>query len=407
MQKNCYTSLVIGDVGSGKTYIALLSAIGFLFNSINAKATIMAPTEVLAYQHYLELIRILELLEITDITYIYYTSKNILVNNQKQKKFNYQELVDKKVIFVGTHSIINLKEFKIDLVIVDEQHRFGVNQRGSFASNHHFLSFTATPIPRSLALSLFSKLNTQFIEKLKSRTEVATELLNIDSFFSPAYINYIKDNYTSKQAKVYIVCPKIETKEAGEGEDKIYSTIEVFDYLNKYFPNQVMMLTGKDKNKKDNLLEFKNNFNLKILVATSVIEVGVDISTARLMIIINAERFGLAALHQLRGRVGRNDLPDNKCYLCLSKKYMHSTRLRTLVDNYDGFKIAEYDLKNRGSGDMAGIIQSGFSNEIENLLKSQPDDLEKLQKIVDNLNLGELPRLQKYLESKNKEYHGE
>ena len=402
-----YTGLVIGDVGSGKTFIAFLTALGYLINSNNSKVVMIAPTEVLAYQHYQSLFKLCLDMNLGDIDLIYMSAKSTLKNNEIVPKSKQADLIsmDSKTIVIGTHSVLKLNSIPIDLVLIDEQHRFGVDQRNNFSQHpHHFISMTATPIPRSLALSLFSKLDTHFVNTLVGRKPVKTELVDFDTLFSDKYLESIAYQYLDNNAKVYIVCPKITIK---EGEEKIYSVDEVFEIFKEKFGDIVMSLTGKDKDKKDKLLDFKNNNSKKILISTSVIEVGVDVKEARLMIILNAERFGLAALHQLRGRVGRNNFEDNCCNLVTDKKYLRSKRLQVLTKSNDGFEISKMDLELRGSGELSGAIQSGFSEEIDTITKSSEDDLSYLQNIVNHLNLGDLPRLQNYINKRLQNYHGE
>jgi ATP-dependent DNA helicase RecG len=402
---NNYTSLIIGDVGSGKTYVALVSALAYIKESKASKVCLVAPTEVLAYQHYQQLVKLLKQLGIEDINTIYLSGKNKLLNGDKITKFKNDELLDKKIFCIGTHAVFNIFETNFDLVIVDEQHRFGVNQRGIFANSpHHFLSFTATPIPRTLALSLFSTLNTQFLERLEGRATITTKIITFDKVLNDDFCDMLNTKYISKGVKVYIVCPKIEVKES---EDKIYSVDEIYEFFDNRYKGKILRLTGKDKNKKETIAEFKTSLDYNILVSTSVIEVGIDIAQARVMIIMNSERFGLAALHQLRGRIGRNNEHDNICYLAIDKKYLRSSRLQVLVNSQDGFQIAQEDLKIRGSGDIAGSIQSGFAEEIEFITNIDDNDLIKLQQEVTSLDLKTLPRLHSYIINKLKNYHGE
>ncbi len=400
-----YTSLIIGDVGSGKTYVAICSALGYLKNTTNSKVVMVAPTEVLAYQHYQSLLKIKQLTSSTDIEIIYVSSKSKYLNDGKKTKIPFDTLQDKKVFVIGTHSVFNINELKFDLILVDEQHRFGVNQRGVFVDHpHHFISFTATPIPRTLALSLFSKLNTQFLDRLIGRAKISTSILPFSTIFSDTFFKRIQTQYLDKNKKIYVVCPKIDIKEA---EEKIYAVEEVYEIFSKEFGPKVLSLTGKDKGKKDILEEFKNNPDKQILVSTSVIEVGVDVKEAECIIILNSERFGLAALHQLRGRIGRNNEDTNVCILGVDGKYLYLKRLKVLVETDDGFKIADEDMKNRGYGDLAGSIQSGFSEEIELLTKCNEQDLSQITELTNSLDIDNLPRLQNYINKKLQNYHGE
>ncbi|MGL4757859.1 MAG: DEAD/DEAH box helicase [Patescibacteria group bacterium] len=400
-----YKSLVIGDVGSGKTYVALLSALAYIDKSNDSKVVLVAPTEVLAYQHYLSLIRITKQCSINNVELIYLSSKTKMLNEEKISKINFDKLINKNVFVIGTHSVFNTNSFNYDMVLVDEQHRFGVEQRGVFSNYpHHFISFTATPIPRTLALSLFNKLDTQFLERLSGRATIKTSLMSFDRFFDDDFVSKELSKYLENEEKIYIVCPKIEQKET---EDKVWSVNELVEHFEKILPNRILSLTGKHKGKKDILQDFKDNKDCSILISTSVIEVGVDISNAKAIFVVNAERFGLAALHQLRGRVGRNDDDNNKCFLVVDKKYLRSNRLSILTQSDDGFQIAESDMKNRGFGDISGSIQSGFSDEIEMLTKPEPNDLAYLTTLTEGLVLSEHPRLEKYISNKLKNYHGE
>jgi ATP-dependent DNA helicase RecG len=413
MQGKNYTGLVIGDVGSGKTFVAFLSVLGYIANSDSAKAVILAPTEILAFQHYNSLLLVASRLNIHDVDLIYVSAKAVIKNSIKLKPKDKPAMVsqDKKTIIIGTHSVLNLNNLNIDLVIVDEQHRFGVNQRNSFANYpHHFVSMTATPIPRSLALSLFAKLDTHFLDRLQGRSVIQTNIKYFEYLFSNEATEIIEKNYLNQGAKVYIVCPQVTLKDNNDGEEKVYTVEEVLAYFELKYPDQVIGLTGKDKDKKEKLQSLKEDKSKKIIVATSVIEVGIDVEEARLIIILNAERFGLAALHQLRGRVGRNNYNDNACWLVIDKKYSRSKRLDILCKSSDGFEIAQKDLELRGSGELIGGIQSGFSDEIDTITKSQPEELAYLQEIVKSLNsdsMSQLPRLNKYIESRLKGYHGE
>jgi ATP-dependent DNA helicase RecG len=400
-----YTSLIIGDVGSGKTYVAVCSALAYLKNSISSKVVMVAPTEVLAFQHYQSLLKIIEVNKIDDLHLIYISSKTKFQNGNKVTKIKYNEIGGRKVFVIGTHSVFNIEEIRFDLVMVDEQHRFGVNQRGIFANfPHHFLSFTATPIPRTLALSIFSKLNTQFLERLEGRSKVKTTIKSFPQILSTDFYLYITQNYLSRGKKIYIVCPKIEIKES---EDKVYAVEEVYEIFNEAFPNIVLSLTGKNKNKKEILEEFKNSPDIQILVSTSVIEVGVDVAEAECIVIMNSERFGLAALHQLRGRVGRNNEQTNTCILAVEEKFLNIKRLKVLVDTEDGFVIADEDMKNRGYGDISGKIQSGFTEEIDLLTKTSEADLKSITNLTKELDIQKLPRLANYIKSRLENYHGE
>jgi ATP-dependent DNA helicase RecG len=402
--------IVIGDVGSGKTIVALVLAVTFLRGLENlGQVAMLAPTEVLATQHYDTLLKLkskqAELLQFMDC--IFLTNKNCFLNGQKltRKKLelylNSTE-VKTKIFWVGTHALLFTPEVRPDLVLVDEQHRFGVRQRqfltkkkGDSQLSAHFVSFTATPIPRTLALTLYKSLKPHFLPKLKSRQPIQTQIVDEEQLdkISQTYIQ----KHLQNGRKVYVVCPKIE-----EEDDDLWSVGKASKYLEAKFPGQVLSVHGKLGEKSQILDQFKTSQDKNILVATSVIEVGIDVGQASLMLIFNPERFGLAALHQIRGRIGRNNFVDNQCLLVTNKNFIHSKRLSYVIQNQDGFALAEKDLELRGSGKLLGTIQSGFDQELDRLLGLPPDDYQKISNLVDQLDFAgldsQLPRLKKFLE---------
>ena len=344
--------LVQGDVGSGKTIIAALAIYAVALDKY--EACMMAPTEVLAYQHYESLSKLFKNTPIR---------VGLLTSSIKGKKR--EELLDKIRnheidVIIGTHALFteDIIYDNLGLVITDEQHRFGVNQRKALREkgfNPDVLYLTATPIPRTLAISLFGDMDLSIIDELpKGRKEIKTKVVledNIDACFS------FIDKEIGNNHQIYVISPLIE-------ESKKLDLHDVFDTLNIFkerFPNyNIEVLHGKMKQaEKDEIMKrFKNN-EFQILISTTVIEVGIDNPNATVMMIFNAERFGLSQLHQLRGRVGRG-IDASYCFLVSNNT--DRARLKIIENTTDGFKLAEEDLKLRGPGDFFGSRQSGLPN---------------------------------------------
>ena len=351
--------LLQGDVGSGKTIVALLSMLLAIDNGY--QATIMAPTEILANQHY---VAVSELLKGMNI------SVDILTGSVKTKKRReiHTNLEDGSLhILVGTHALLEDKvQFKnLGIAIIDEQHRFGVKQRAKLWSKNtlppHILVMTATPIPRTLAMSVYGDLDISVIDELPpGRKEVKT-VHRFDSNRLSVF-KFLKDEI-SKGRQVYIVYPLIQESEAMDYKD----LMDGYESISREFPSpkyQISIVHGKMKPAdKDFEMQRFVKGETQIMVATTVIEVGVNVPNASVMIIESAERFGLSQLHQLRGRVGRGS-DQSYCILLTSFKLSDDakTRLKTMVDTADGFKIAEVDLKLRGPGNIMGTQQSGVLN---------------------------------------------
>jgi ATP-dependent DNA helicase RecG len=346
------TRLLQGDVGSGKTIVAIITALYAIESGY--QCAILAPTEILARQHHKTIKNYLDRLNL---------SVELLTANEKgsKRKKILEELALGKInILTGTHSIISEKiDFcNLGLVIIDEQHKFGVTQRLQLIEkgiSPHVLSMTATPIPRSIIMSLCGDISVSSItEKPSGRKEVITRAVPLDQVGK--VIDWIRER-TCKGEKIYWVCPLIE-----ESEKLPYNcVVNRFNFLKKYFEDEVEMLHGKMKTiEKQNVFDRFNYENCKILVSTSVIEVGLDVPSASVIVIENAEKFGLAQLHQLRGRVGRGSL-QSYCILLFDSKMsqLASKRINILMESSDGFKIAEQDLVLRGGGEILGTKQSG------------------------------------------------
>ncbi len=345
--------LVQGDVGSGKTVVALIAIFNVIKNGY--QATLMVPTEILANQHYIEAKKMLEPFAIH--------IELLTGSTSAKEKKRIKELIttEEPLVVIGTHALIQDDvEFKnLGLVITDEQHRFGVEQRSRLINKGRrpdVVVMTATPIPRTLALYVYSDLDISAINQLPpGRKPVDTKFFNDDQRMKGYDLAY---DEIKKGRQVYIVCPLIEEDEKMNlnSVEKLYSELCEGIFSN----TKVEILHGKMKPKeKDEIINrFKNN-ETKVLISTTVIEVGVNVPNASVMIIENAERFGLAQLHQLRGRVGRGQYES---YCILTGKVKSETskkRMEIMTTSTDGFYISEQDMKLRGSGEMFGMRQSG------------------------------------------------
>lgn len=368
-----------GDVGSGKTMVALFSLYANYLR--NRQGALLAPTEALAKQHYL-----------TAKQLFYNTKINIklLTGSSKadEKNMILEDLLDGSIdIIIGTHSLFSkgVKYNSLSLVVIDEQHRFGVNQRTSLVDKGEdvdLLQMSATPIPRSLALSIYGDLDISFLHSFPSKERnVTTSLMstNTKKIFS------IIDEELKKNRKIYVITPLIEFN-----ENNSYSIESIYPIYKERYQNDVSCLHGAlKKEEKDKALDDFIKGNSHILLSTQVVEVGIDIKDASLMFIYKASSFGLASLHQLRGRIGRDGYPST-CYLLYDEEdsLESKERLEILKDNNDGFILAEKDLSIRGPGEMLGLKQSGFpdfkyldvSKDINIFTKARDD----AKKIIEN-----------------------
>ena len=365
--------LLQGDVGSGKTVVAMIAA----YKAVKSgyQATIMAPTAILASQHLESFQGILEELGI---------KTELLISSVTKKKKS--EILEKLQsgeidILIGTHAILeeNVVFKNLGLVVTDEQHRFGVKQRSTIASkgqNPDVIAMSATPIPRTLALILYGDLDISIIDELppnRKKIETYAVRKNMEERVN----NFIRKQITEGR-QAYIVCPLVEENEDMEG---LQSVIELAERYQKetFSEYKVAYLHGKMKPKeKDEIMERFKNGEIQILIATTVIEVGVNVPNSSIMVVENAERFGLAQLHQLRGRVGRGEYQS----YCILKYEGNSEtikqRMKVMCDTNDGFIISEKDLELRGSGDFFGTEQHGLPEfKIANLF----EDIAVLKKV--------------------------
>ena len=386
--------LIMGDVGSGKTIVAFLAL--YINYLAGFQGVLMAPTEVLAKQHYQNMLSLFGNLMRVDI--ITGSVKKV----DKIKIFN--EIKNGDIdILIGTHALLNedIAYKNLGLVITDEQHRFGVNQRRILQEKGNdvdVLYLSATPIPRTLALTIYGDMSiSQIKSKPADRKEIYTKLVKNKDIKTvlEAMINEIKLGH-----QIYVVAPLIDDEESS-----LDSVITLENKLNVAFNKKIPMglLHGQMKNsQKEEIMNNFTNGKIKILISTTVIEVGVDVANATMMVVFNAERFGLATLHQLRGRVGRNNL-QSYCYLISDSD---TERLKVLEESNDGFYISEQDFKLRGSGDVFGVKQSGeqtfkianlnrdykilvkCKEDAEDFLKNNNiDDYPNVKSIFENLNI--------------------
>ena len=384
--------LLQGDVGSGKTIVSIISA----YKAVKSgyQVAIMAPTAILASQH---------LESFTQILGAYGIKCELLISNitKKRKEEMLERLKNDEIdVIIGTHALLeeNVVFKNLGLVVTDEQHRFGVKQRGTIVAkgnNPDTLVMTATPIPRTLALILYADLDISIIDELPPNRQ------KIDTFAVTKRLEERVNNFVKKQIdegrQAYIVCPLVEENE----EINAQSVLELAErYKNEVFADyKVEYLHGKMKPKeKDEIMEKFKKGEIDILISTTVIEVGVNVPNASIMIVENAERFGLAQLHQLRGRVGRGEY---KSY-CILKYQGNSDiirqRMSIMQETNDGFKISEKDLELRGSGEFFGTKQHGLPEfKIANIFQDMPM-LKNIQSIASNI-LQEDPELE---QEKNK-----
>lgn len=385
--------LIMGDVGSGKTIVAFLAL--YINYLAGFQGVLMAPTEVLAKQHYQNMLSLFGNLMKVDI--ITGSVKKV----DKIKIFNKIKNGDIDIL-IGTHALLNedIAYKNLGLVITDEQHRFGVNQRRILQEKGNdvdVLYLSATPIPRTLALTIYGDMSiSQIKSKPADRKEIYTKLVKNKDIKTvlEAMVNEIKLGH-----QIYVVAPLIDDEESS-----LDSVITLENKLNIAFNKKIPMglLHGQMKNsQKDEIMNNFTNGKIKILISTTVIEVGVDVANATMIVVFNAERFGLATLHQLRGRVGRNNL-QSYCYLISDSD---TERLKVLEESNDGFYISEQDFKLRGSGDVFGVKQSGeqtfkianLNRDYKILVKCKEDAEEFLKKN----NIDDYPNVKSIFENLN------
>ena len=382
--------LVQGDVGSGKTIVALLA---LMYTGLNGyQAAMMAPTEVLARQHFENINHMLQEYEIS-------LKVGLLTGSMtaRQKRMVYEAVEAGEIqLVIGTHALIQEKVIykNLALVVTDEQHRFGVKQRESLANkgvSPHILVMSATPIPRTLAIIVYGDLDISVINELpKNRLPIKNCV--VDTGYRNTAYRFIK-NQIAQGRHCYVICPMVEESETLEVENVTDYTENLQEIMGVNI--KVQCLHGKMKqSQKDEIMEAFSKNEIQVLVSTTVIEVGIDVPNSTVMLIENAERFGLAQLHQLRGRVGRGKYQSYCIFMSASKSKETKERLDILNKSNDGFFIASEDLRLRGPGDLFGIRQSGI---LDFKLGDVFQDSQVLQQAseVANLILEEDPQLEK------------
>lgn len=368
--------ILIGDVGSGKTIIAILSSILAIKNGY--QVGFMAPTEILAIQHYTKYEKLFHKLGIMPA---------LLIGSltQKQKDTLYNEIQSKKIdIVFGTHALFQTKvEFSnLGLVITDEQQRFGVYQRKRLYDKGIYpdmLSLSATPIPRTLALSIYNDLDLSYIEELpKNRLPIKSYLTSIyqEKHFIDFAYGQIKNGH-----QVYIVVSRVQE------DDNLESVERLFRKLKKYFQGKInidILHGAMDSETKEQKRMSFSKGNIDLLIATSIVEVGIDVPNANTMIIYDANQFGLSQLHQMRGRVGRSDI-QSYCFFVVNKKNIDNEKLEFISTHNNGFEIAKKDLDIRGHGDLIGNSQSGFI-ELDNYFEYNQELINLVNKLIEKTN---------------------
>ncbi len=380
--------LIQGDVGSGKTIVAFL--LMAWTSKCGYQSAIMAPTEVLANQHYETFCSLVEQFGLECPVILLTGSMTV-----KQKRMAYERMkTEKNALIIGTHALIQEKaDFEnLALVITDEQHRFGVKQRETFSdkgAKPHILVMSATPIPRTLAIIIYGDMDISVINEVPAK-RLPIKNCVVNTAYRPKAYSFIEDQ-VKKGHQAYVICPLVEETENSEGEN-------VTDYaarLRAALPDDIKvdMLNGKMKSKlKDEVMTRFAKNESQVLVSTTVVEVGVNVPNATVMMIENADRFGLAQLHQLRGRVGRGDAQSYCIFINSSNSKKAQKRLEILNKSNDGFYIASEDLKLRGPGDFFGIRQSGDLTFALADIYQDSDVLKEASEMVDEV-LEEDPEL--------------
>lgn len=397
----CMNRLVQGDVGSGKTILAVLALLMTASNGY--QGAMMAPTEVLAVQHY-------ETIQEYVNNYGLLFKPVLLVGSMtaKEKRLAYEKIASGEAnLIIGTHALIQEKvEYKaLALVVTDEQHRFGVRQREHFSEkgrNPHILVMSATPIPRTLAIILYGDLHVSVVDELPAN-RLPIKNCVVNTAYRPKAYEFI-EKQVAEGRQAYVICPQVEE---GEQED-LENVVDYTEKLKNALPPsvQVAYLHGKmrpaDKNR---IMEEFAAHSIDVLVSTTVIEVGINVPNSTVMMVENAERFGLAQLHQLRGRVGRGEHQSYCIFVSTNEKPETMDRLKILNSTNDGFRIASEDLKLRGPGDLFGIRQSGdFAFRIGDVytdaevLSRASATIERLMRQDGDLSSPEHAALKKHLE---------
>ncbi|MBT3817596.1 MAG: ATP-dependent DNA helicase RecG [Candidatus Magasanikbacteria bacterium] len=420
-KKTPMNRLLEGDVGAGKTVVAGLVALNAIKNGL--QVVMMAPTEILARQHVASLKKLFKDIDISIALVVASETSAIKFETTEKTKIGKKREVlagikaGKIHIMVGTHALLSqaVEFHDLGLVIVDEQHRFGVEQRkilkeksGNVNTTPHFLSMTATPIPRSFALTMYGELDISIIKTMPSgRKKIKTRL--VEPHHRDKAYTFIAEQ-VGKGRQVFVICPLIQENEedkiANAGSEKKTVMAEYEKLSTQVFPNlRVSYIHGKMKTKeKDEIMQAFGAGDIDILVSTSVVEVGVDIPNASVMMIEGSDRFGLAQLHQFRGRVGRGE-HQSYCFVFTdsdSKKALD--RLQFFESTIDGFALAEHDLETRGPGDVYGTSQSGMM-QLRIATMQDTDIIELARDIAVDIDLNSYPTLKEKIVEWEKSVH--
>ncbi len=390
--------LLQGDVGSGKTIVAALAMAKSVASGY--QAALMVPTEILAKQHY-------------QTTSKFFDGSDVLiacltggVSSSERRRILEATASGEVNILVGTHSLIQdtVKFANLGLVIIDEQHRFGVKQRAVLSQKGNapdVLVMTATPIPRTLALTVYGDLDISVIDELPPGRKPVKTILTKKAYRERVY-SFIH-NEIAKNVQIYVICPLIEES----AKHDLQAAISLYKELkNEIFPEfNVGLIHGRLKSaEKEQIMERFKKGDINILVSTSVIEAGVDVANASIMVIEHAERFGLSQLHQLRGRVGRGDR-QSYCFLIADSRNKDSfKRLKVMEKSSDGFKLAQVDLLMRGAGEFWGIKQHGLDQlKVADLVRDQ-EMVQLSRELASRIEVGKISDINKYINAKYKKY---
>lgn len=406
MSNHSMNRLIQGDVGSGKTIIAILAAI--MVAESGYQTALMAPTEILATQHFEGICKIMTQHGM-EISAVLLTGS--MTASQKREVYRKIESGEAKIV-VGTHALFQEKVIyqNLALVITDEQHRFGVKQRERLQDKNenqpHVLVMSATPIPRTLAIIMYGDLDISVIDEVPARRlPIKSSVVNTD--YRETVYKYILSAVKSGR-QAYVICPLVEESEGLDAENVVDYTERLREYFSGETGIEIAYLHGKMKPaEKNRVMEHFYKNDIQILVSTTVVEVGVNVPNATMMLIENAERFGLAQLHQLRGRIGRGEYQSYCIFMSSNRSDRTMKRLETLKKSNDGFFIASEDLKQRGPGELFGVAQSGELNFALGDIYTDADVLKEASDAVNELLkedplLENHPRIKEYLRNNDR-----